>query len=251
MALKIKTVKNTQFRNNEHFQFHTDFYNLVRAENPATIKILDEFDDYDAHYWNEDDALKVIMKSAMTEKINIVDKDRDTTFRGIVSINKGSLNHFDPDVVDAAKRLKIVLDAFGSVAQLPLNEETSAIYNLHQELTKNHAADVQKVGLTQWLAKLNEQNKEFEKLTEDRNDEGAAKLDLKMKQARIETDLSYDKIVERVNALIVLEGIDVYESFVRKLNNYIDKYNNAITQRKGRAAAKNDENTGLEQQAVE
>ena len=239
MSLSIKKINNTQLRNNEHFQFHTEFYDLVRVENPATLNILDQFDDFDTHYWNEDKALQKISKNATTEQITNYDKDyRDPTFRGLVATNKAALNHFDPEVVMAAKRLKIVFDTFGDVAKLSFNEETSAIYNLVQELNKNYAADLQKVGLTQWVATLDAQNKEFEALVKSRNDENAAKTELKMKEMRIETDKSYNVIVVRINASIVLEGEDVYASFVKKLNTFIDKYNTTIAQRRGRSAAK-------------
>ena len=239
MELKIKPVVKTHFRNNEHFQFHTDFYNLVKVENPVTLKISEQFSVYEPCYRNEDEALKKVSKSATTEQIVTYDREvRDPSIRGLVATNKALLNHYDPEIVVAARRLKIVFDTFGDVAKMPLNEETSGIYNLIQELTTKYSVDLQKVGLTQWVATLNEQNKEFEALVTSRNDENALRTELKMKETRVETDKVYDVIVTRVNALIVIEGSATYESFVKKLNSYIDKYNNAVSQRRGRNKSK-------------
>jgi flagellar biosynthesis chaperone FliJ len=56
-----------------------------------------------------------------------------------------------------------------------------------------------------------------------------------MKATRIETDKSYFSIVDRINALITIEGDTRYAAFVTSLNNRIDQYNTAIAQRKGRA----------------
>jgi hypothetical protein len=251
MSLTIKVINSNQLRNNEHFQFCTEFYDLVRKENPAILQIIDQFDDFDTHYWNEDKALQKIAKSATTDQINKYDKDfRDPTCRGLVATNRAAINHFDPEVVMAAKRLKVIFDTFGNITKLPLNEETSAIYNLVQEIKKNNAADMQKVGLTEWVNALDAQNKEFDKLVKSRNDESAAQTELKMKQMRIETDKSYQTIITRIMAFITIEGEDVYVSFVRKLNSFIDKYNNAIAQRRGRAKAKKTDDPSIEEPVI-
>jgi hypothetical protein len=42
-----------------------------------------------------------------------------------------------------------------------------------------------------------------------------------------------------VNALIVVDGEAAYAVFANKLNEFTDKYNNAIAQRHGRAKARN------------
>ena len=242
MALSIKHINSTHLRNNEHFQFYTEFYDLVRLENPATLNILDQFDHFDECYWNEDKALQKISKNATTEQIKNYDKQhRDPTYRGLVATNKAAINHFDSAMVLAAKRLKVVFDAFGDISKMPLNEETSAIYNLVQELKNNNSEDVTKVGLTKWVNTLEAQNKEFDALVKSRNDENSAKTELKMKEMRKETDKSYKVITTRINASIILEGEDVYVSFVRKLNTFIEKYNMSINQRRGRAAARKDD----------
>ena len=55
-----------------------------------------------------------------------------------------------------------------------------------------------------------------------------------MKAARIATDQSYKAIVDRINALITIDGDAKYAAFVTSLNNRIDQYNSSIAQRKGR-----------------
>ena len=236
--MKIKKVDNTRFRNNEHFQFQTEFKDLVEEQTPAALKIESQYSNYLPCYADEDTVLQKIVKSATTENIDAADKTRDSTFRGMVDTNRGALNHFDSEVRAAAKRLQVVFDTFGNLAAKPVNEETSAIYNLLQELSANYMADAQKVGIVGWGTELDANNKALEALVKSRNDENAAKTELKMKETRVETDKWYTTIVERINALIIVEGADAYEVFVRKLNGYIDKYNDIVAQRYGKAAAK-------------
>ena len=51
-----------------------------------------------------------------------------------------------------------------------------------------------------------------------------------LKKARLHLDEAYYAIVERVNALVVVEGAADYEAFIRKLNISIAKYNLLATQ---------------------
>jgi len=55
-----------------------------------------------------------------------------------------------------------------------------------------------------------------------------------MKDARVLVDAAYNIIINRINALIVINGDAVYATFVGELNLRIEHYNNLIAQRKGR-----------------
>jgi len=152
--MKIDHIHLGHLRNDAHFQFHTEFRDLVTKQGAETLKIKPQFDAYIAIYGREDEALKKITKSALTEKIHEADIARDEIFLGMIDVNKGMCRHFTPEVQEAAKRLKILFDTYGNVANKPLNEETSAIYNLLQELEGKYATDVTAAGLTTWAAEL-------------------------------------------------------------------------------------------------
>lgn len=55
-----------------------------------------------------------------------------------------------------------------------------------------------------------------------------------MKQVRYDVDTAYRAIVDRINALIVINGESAYKNFVIEMNLRISKYKNLIAQRKGR-----------------
>jgi hypothetical protein len=239
MKFKYINLRNT--RNDEHFQFITELKDLVISIGAETIKISAEFQLFLVCYLNEDTALRKIVKSAITDDIENADRLRDITFRGMVGANTASLNHYDTNVAASARRLKVLFDTYGNLAAKPINEETSGIYNLVQELKGNYAQDVQKTGLDGWVDKLFAENEALEALVKERNAENAAKTNLKMKNCREETDRAYHAITERINALIVVEGPDVYGEFVNKMNSYIDRYNNTIAQRAGRSKGKKSE----------
>ena len=241
--MKVKRVDFNQFRNNEHFQCQTEFKALVEEFTPAKLKIVPLYtDSYLPLYEAEDEAIVKIIKNTFSDQRSDADRQRDQTFRGAVDTLNAGLNHFDSKVQEAARKLKIVFDRFGNVAQLPLNEETSAIYNLVQEVMTNHNADVVKLGLTLWMNKLNFDNKAYETLVKGGYEEEAAKTELKAKTTRAEVDKVVRQIIERIEALIVVEGEINFADFVRRLNLIFESYANTLAQRQGISKAKKKDN---------
>ncbi len=238
--MKISNINLHALRNDGHFQFHTEFKDLVTKQNAETLKIKPHFELYLPLYDREDEALKKVNKSIFTEQIQEADKARDDIYIGMVEMNTAALKHFNPETQEAAKHLKILFETYGNVAKKPLNEQTSAVYNILQELEGKFSADTVSVGIDGWVAELKKRNTAFAELMKDRFDEGASKSDIVTKDARIELDNAYKVIVERINALIVVDGEAIYEQFVKTLNTIIAKY--SIT-RKGKPLAKVEEET--------
>jgi hypothetical protein len=225
-------------RNDTHFQFHTEFKDLAQKHNPQALKIKPLYDAYLPLYDKEDLALKKIVKSAITEKIQDADKARDQIWGDLVETCTAALRHFDPAVRESAKQLKIVLDTYGNIAKKPLNDQTSATYNILQDLEGRYAPDVAKVGLGPWLTELKARNTAFSDLMRERFDESSLKVDIVLKKARTQLDASYNAIIERINALVVVEGVGDYETFIRKLNPIISKYVATLSAHLGRGRGK-------------
>jgi len=222
--MKINKINSNNLRNDAHFQFHTEFRDLVILRGAVTLKVKPQFDAYLPLYDRVDEALKKIVKSEFTAKIHEADKARDEIYMGMVETNTAALKHFNPQVREAAGKLKIVFDAYGDVAHKPLNEETSAIYNILQELQGKYIPDVETVGIAYWVVELRNRNETFEKLVKERFDEAAGKTDIVLKEARAQLDKAYQIIVERINALAVVDGATAYETFIRTMNAVIAKY---------------------------
>ena len=236
--MKIERTNFSKLRNNEHFQCQTEFKTLVENYDPQIINIKKLFtEDYLPLYREEDEAILKIPKNTFTEARLEADQRRDSTFRGMVDMNKAALNHFEPNVVEAAKRLKILFDTYGNIGRLPLQEETSAIYNLLQELGEKFSMDASTTGISPWVEKLQEDNDAYERLVEKGYSEEAAKTELKVKEVRTKVDVVFRQIIDRLEALMLIEGEDVYIGFVKMLNVQLEKYSNMIAQREGRNAA--------------
>ncbi len=240
--MKIRIIYTYNLRNDEHFQFHTEVKDLIKSQEKLIPKIQKALDAYLLCYDNENEAFKKITKSPLTKDIEAADQRRDFVFTGMVRVNRAALTHFSPDIAAAAYRLKVVFDTYGNLAAKPLHEETSAIYNLLEELqVESRKKDVEQVQLSSWLSELAKENNAFESLVRKRNDEQASKTQLRVKATRFEVDRAYALLIERINALIIVDDEVDYTDFVNKINNWIDKYNQIIAQRQGRNAAKEEE----------
>jgi hypothetical protein len=223
--MKIENIKLSSLRNDEHFQFNTEFRDLVNRFGAHALNITVQFNDYLPLFAQEDEALKKIVKRALTADLQEADRRRDLLFRGMVDANRSALRHFDPAVSEAAHRLKIVFDTYGNIAAKPLNEETSAIYNMLQEFNGRYAADAALAGLTPWVQQLEAANSAFDLLMKERYDETATRTHLVLKQCRGKVDEAYRAIVERINATIVLQGeAPPFTEFINTFNAVIAKY---------------------------
>jgi hypothetical protein len=222
--MKIKSLITHNLRNDAHFQYHTEFRDLVAKHGAEALKVKPQFDAYMPLYNRVDEDLKKIVKSEFTAKIHEADKARDEIYTGMAETNAAAIKHFNPQIREAAARLKILFDTYGNVASKPLNEETSAIYNILQELQGKYAPDVATVGISQWISELQTRNAAFENLVKERFDETASRTDIVLKKARAELDEAYRVIVELIDALAIVKGEANYEPFARTLNAVIAKY---------------------------
>ena len=236
--MKVESLHLNNQRNAAHYQFQTDFNQTVIKYTPQALGIVEAYAAYLLLYQDEGVALVSISKSATTDQIGIADHDRDMTFRGLVDSVSSKLNHFNTAVRDAAKRVMVILDGYGNLAPKPNDEESGLISSLIADLKSKLPADLTLLGINDWIAELERQNNVFIALQASRNSEEASRTELRMKQVRIEIDAAYRKIVERINALIVVNGEAPYTEFVKEINVRIARANDAIAQSKGRAASK-------------
>src|SRR5215470_11310929 len=109
--MEITRIDPTKLRNDAHFQFHTEFRDLMLKQDAQKFKAAESFGEtYAPLYEMVDEALKRINKSSLTAKIKEADRLRDDIWTGMAETVETALKHFDPQAREAAARLKIVFD---------------------------------------------------------------------------------------------------------------------------------------------
>jgi len=245
----IKPIHLNQMHNNLHFQLLTEFSDLVTAKTPAALRIDPLWPLFTERYAKLDAAIKKIPTNAATNAIKAADAARDAAFTGIAKCNKVILDyHYDPAWRDSAAKIEVVLHTYGNVAAKPINEETSAIYNLVQELTGDtYNPHVTRIGLMPWVVKLGVFNNNFESLIKERDRENETKSHISTKTARREIDETYNEIVKTINSLIFLGQLTGCEVFVDTYNIVIKRFNTILKQQQSnhrRHGGKNGESGG-------
>ena len=237
----IESLSPVRLRNDEHFQFNTEIIRVITEFKPETLPVMKQFQTYTAFYRQEDEALKKIVKSIYTDDIHDQDSRRRDILRGMNDAIKAGLLHFNDDVRVAAKHIKVVVDTYGNVVKKPINEVTSSITNMLQDLTGRFADDILKAGIKDWVTELDKQNTVVSNLVDERYDESNHKSDIVMAKARRNTDVAYRDVKKRIEALcLITDTTNVYKDCIHKLNVIVMKYKNIIAQHEGRARAHKD-----------
>ncbi|MDR2911599.1 MAG: DUF6261 family protein [Bacteroidales bacterium] len=241
--MKIKNIKLGDLRNDEHFQLMQFVLELAEKTGAGALHIETPVAALANAHRREHEAFRKIMKSALTAEIYKADRARNTMFRGMVNAVNSALMHFNHQVREAAMKVEIVLNAYGNVVKKSNIEKTGAVHNLLHELNTNHAGSCQTLGVAVWTDELGRLNQTVETLIARRADEGAVRTPLVLKTVRTETDAAYRTLTATVSALAVTDRLSggreagLYQEFISRLNERIDTTGNALSIRRGLAAA--------------
>lgn len=223
-----------KLRSEEHYQFHNEFIGLVDRYTMEVLGLGEPYPDYQSLVASEAKSLNLIRKSPVTGELLEADILRDSTIEGLYEVVGAAGKHFDAAVRQASTGVQFVLDQYDGISRKSYNEETAAIKSLVKELRDNHSAEIAAIAVDGWVTELERNNTAFETLLKDRYTEAVAKPQSTMKEMRQQVDDAYRGLVERVNALVVINGSTAYEAFVNELNERILKYKLILAQRKGR-----------------
>jgi hypothetical protein len=227
----ISRVELQRMSNDAHFQFHTETAALAAASDAAALHIEGLDSRHAAQLATLDEALKKIVKSPITAQIHEADKKRDDAYRGLAAFNKAMLLHSDPAIRAAAEHIQIVIDTYGNVVSRSYEEESSAVYNLVQDLMSlKYAPDAATAGLTQWVTKLGAANNTVSALIANRDAETAAKTHVVVKDARRDIDRTFRKIAARVNSHAGEDATPAVSEFIMKLNIIIKRFATLVKQ---------------------
>jgi len=243
MALKIEKLALLNLRNEEHYQFNQDAIALILLQTAAKLGIAAETLTYQKSHALEADALNVVRHSSITDELYVADEARGNIFAGMRDLVKSYGNHFKPDMKAAASRLKVLFETYGNIAMRNINESSGTYTSFIADLRGAYVNDAKLIGLADWVTELEAKNQAYVTLKNTRYTEQANRPQINMKNVRTDVDASYRAIVEKINALVIVNGEANYKTFIMELNQRIEKYNTIINQRKGRNGKDDEDET--------
>jgi hypothetical protein len=121
----------------------------------------------------------------------------------------------------------------------PFDKETAAIINFTQERRGRFAPAIQTLGLAGWVDELERRNNASGVVVLERSHESAGKPDLQALDLKRKIDRCYLNMIELIEAQILLQGEEVFATFVKTLNANINRYLAALSRRGGKKTEEN------------
>jgi hypothetical protein len=190
----------------------------------------------------EDDSLDQLKHYETTQEIHDEDGRRDNAFYQLYNLVRSGAKHFDEAKRNAADRISNIMREFKGAPKLPMAEESAAIHNLLQKFEKVNA-DINLLGLNDWVDEMKDANDKVRTLMANRESEAAYKVQHKVKAARTAVDEAYSEIVACIEAAAIVENLNSSSPLIAEINARIDEYNNLLAREKGWRNSKKEDNS--------
>ena len=214
--------------NGSHFLFITDTVGLATADAKVKTKVTAELTALQTALKAEDDALALSKANLLSKEIKAIDAERDKHYKALRKAITFFLNHPDAELVKAAARLEQLLKDYNINPAMQLDRETGLLLNLISDLETKSAADVTALALTPVVQAMKQANDKLREVTRARANDRAVQIVGQLKQAQHASDEAYRTLVQKVNALAVVEGEADYADFISKMNEQVKHYKQEV-----------------------
>lgn len=224
----IEPISLEHMSNGSHFLFITDTVGLATADAKVKTKVTAELTALQTALKAEDDALALSKANLLSGEIKTLDTERDKHYKALRKAIKFFLSHPDAELVKAAQRLEQLLKNYNIDPKMQLDRETGLLLNLISDLEKKSAADVTALALTPVVQAMKQANDKLREVTRARANDRAVQIVGQLKQAQHASDEAYRALVQKVNALAVVEGEVDYADFISKMNEQVKHYKQEV-----------------------
>ena len=211
-------------------------YILVVADEPAIQGFGTAVDALDAE-------LKQDEKNSFTKTRQEADRVADDTWRGL-QMQADAMTRFpNPEVQAIAVKVDEVIERYGTLTEMGYDEEYANMKGVLDELKAFSPEDLEKIGLTVWVAALEAAYNDFIQASLNKETEAGDKVKGIVQQHRREAEEAYYTLVQRINAGAIYNGDEPYLQFIDPLNAQIDERKATLAARQTRAANAKTEET--------
>ena len=225
---QIEPIKLGIMSNGSHFLFITDTVGLATADAKVKTKVTAELTALQTALKAEDDALALSKANLLSKEIKAIDAERDRHYKALRKAITFFLNHPDAELVKAAQRLERLLKDYNIDPKMQLDRETGLLLNLISDLETKSAADVTALSLTPVVQAMKQANDKLREVTRARANDRAVQIVGQLRQAQHASDEAYRTLVQKVNALAVVEGEVDYADFISKMNEQVKHYKQEV-----------------------
>lgn len=238
----INAITLNNLRNSEFVQFITDVLAIVQRNNPADLKVQEQYNNLMAICTSLETLFKNERGSAITDTINVLDERRDNAINGISSFVQALTYHYDEATRKHANALARHLKLYGTgIARENFQSETAIINNIltDWESKQPYTDALASLNLVAWKDELRTANSAFSAQYLERTQELSAAPPETLKEKRIDACDAYYALRDFIVSFYTIhKGAEPFNKTVKQLNALIDQYNALITGRKSTNSTK-------------
>ncbi len=219
----------------DFYQVMTNVDSHIGQENIETLQLTDVVNnDFKPSLKKLDDVLIPIRDKELSKQITDWDSKRDKNITGIRQFLKGTALNPDAKIAEGSNKLLNILKSYGkNIQSKPMRQETGIISNLIQDFEKPEYAEIINLtGVGNYISALKENNSKLEAIYNDRTRMEAAIEVGAAKDARIEMQKAFTKVVKTINANAFLKGEDAYKQLADNINREVKQAMLTISLRK-------------------
>lgn len=231
--VKIKefTIKN--LHNEEDFGYQTlvdiETKHLTLEADQEMVRI------YKVALLAYDQALKSSTRNSHTDEVVDVDSLTNTAWRGLHAQVKVMFKHPNKEYRKTGTETNNIMDKYGDITRMGYNEKYGCAKNLLQDLNTLGEEKQKQISIYDWVVELQTRYDEYIVSKVARMEEDSYHVTGLIKDTRDNADGAYRTLVERVNALALINGVEAYERFITNINVIIDEAHAVLASRKTRA----------------
>lgn len=233
---KIKKITIERLHNEEDFGFQK----LIEAATiHLTLKADQEMvENYKVALLAYDIALKSNIRNSHTIEVVKISALTDTAWRGLQAQIKVALKHPNESCRTTAAESNNIIHKYGNVNNMGYNEKYGSAFNMLQDFNVLGEEKQRQISIYDWLVELQTRYDLFMVTKIDRVEEESHRITGLVKDMRKNADAAYYELVENVNALARINGVEAYARFITNVNVIIDGSKAVIAARKTRAKHK-------------
>ena len=234
---QIESFNIARLHTQEDFNFQTRVRNL--AEECLTLETDKAMvDAYKESVNALDAALKQSDKNSYTALVAEADAKADKRWSAAYAYAKAMAEHPDSDVAEAGAGLVDIFQKYGILTSMGYDEEYGRYSNLLQDLAALSQETKEMLRFEPWYEAMDFDVAQFQDLRTQKTKEESTYVVGLAKDARLAADNSYKSLVQRVNALVIVNGETAYADFIDRLNVMISEAQALIAGRETKAAKK-------------
>ena len=234
---QIDSFNIARLHTQEDFNFQTRVRNL--AEECLTLETDKAMvDGYKENVNALDAALKQSDKNSFTALMNEADAKADKRWSATYAYAKAMMEHPEREKADAAATIVGLFQKYGVLTTMGFDEEYGRFANLIQDIAALPAETKECIYFDSWFDAMDLAVCQFQDLRTEKTKEDSTRVIGWVKEARLAADNSYKLLVQRVNALVIVNGETAYGNFIDRLNVMIAEAQALISGRSTKAAKK-------------